>query len=329
MNVEQMRAHRRENRFQAIVLILGMALIMSSVGYALGGRQGVWFALVFSAISALLSPTISPKLILQMYRARPIDPRQAPELYQLFGELVDRAELTHAPALYYVPTRMLNAFAVGADRTAAVALTDGLMRVMSPRELAGILAHELSHVRYRDTQLMALGDVFSRMTAVISQIGQFLIILSLPAILFGATFISFWTLLVLVFAPVASTLLQLALSRSREFNADLGAIELTGDPAGLAAALEKLERAQHSSIWWRIFMPYRVKEPTVLRTHPATAERIERLHELAGDVASGEFPVVPAARTGPPFATTERRIVPQPLERIRVGPRWHASGLWY
>lgn len=329
MNYEQMRAHRRGNQLQAVILIIGMALVMSLVGYALGGRQGVWFALGLSAVSALVSPSISPKLILQMYRARPIDPRQAPELFELFGELSRRAELAHTPALHYVPTRMLNAFAVGADRTAAVALTDGLLRVMSPRELAGILAHELSHVRYRDTQLMALGDVFSRMTAAISQIGQLLVLLSLPAVLFGATFIPFWTLLLLVFAPVVSTLLQLALSRSREFNADLGAIELTGDPAGLAAALEKLERAQSGSIWRRIFMPYRVQEPAVLRTHPATEERIERLRQLAGDVASGEFPVVPAARTGPPVVATGRRIAPQPLQRIRVGPRWHASGLWY
>lgn len=329
MNYEQMRAHRRDNQLQALILIVGMALVMSVVGYALGGRQGVWFALVFSGVSIVLSPSVSPKLILQMYKARPIDPREAPDLYELFGELVKRAELAHTPTLHYVPTRMLNAFAVGADRSAAVAVTDGLLRVMSPRELAGILAHELSHIRYRDTRLMTLGDVFSRMTVVMSQFGQLLLLFSLPMILFGRPFISLGGLLLLIFAPMASALLQLALSRSREFNADLGAIELTADPAGLASALEKLERAQRGSIWRRFFMPYQVQEPTVLRTHPVTEERIDRLRHLAGNNASGDFPVAPAARGGSPLVAMQRRIVPKPFERIRVGPRWHVSGLWY
>ena len=213
---------------------------MGVVGYVLGGRSGVWMALVFSAVSALVSPAISPRMILRMYQARPLEPRHAPELYALLDELVKRAELAHPPALYYVPTRMLNAFAVGGDRNAAIALTDGLMRTMTPRELSGILAHELSHVRYKDTRLMALGDVFSRLTAIMSQIGQLLLLLALPAALMGAPFISLWGLLVLIFAPAASTMLQLALSRSREFHADMGAIELTQDPVGLASALKKL-----------------------------------------------------------------------------------------
>lgn len=325
MNAQQLRVHRRDNHLQSIILILGIALIMGLVGYALGGRFGVWLALVFSAVSVLVSPAISPRMILRMYQARPIEPRHAPELYSLLDELVKRAELAHPPALYYVPTRMLNAFAVGSDRNAAIALTDGLMRTMTPRELAGILAHELSHVKYRDTRLMALGDTFSRLTATMSQIGLLLLLLSLPAALVGATFISLPSLLVLILAPVASSTLQLALSRSREFHADMGAIELTQDPVGLASALRKLERAQSDSLWRRIFVPYWVLEPTVLRTHPATQQRIERLMGLVSD-ASATFPAV-----GPEEPPWGRRVTPEPEEfpRVRVGPRWHVSGLRY
>jgi heat shock protein HtpX len=259
-------------------------------------------------------------MVLRMYRAQPLLPQQAPELFALFGDLARKAELAHTPALYYVPTRMLNAFAVGANRSAAVAVTDGLLRVMTPRELAGILAHELSHIRFQDTRLMALGDVFSRLTVTMSQIGQFLLVLSLPAVLIGARGIPFLGLLVLVFAPMASTLLQLALSRTREFHADAGAIELTSDPLGLAAALAKLERTHSGSLWQRIFVPYRVQEPTILRTHPATQQRIERLMKLA-EASSDEIPL--------PDTTAARHFTPHGMERIRGGPRWHVSGLRY
>ena len=239
MNYAQFRSHRLESQFQALVLMLGMALIMSVVGYSLGGRTGVWLAIGVSFASLLFGTSASPRVMLQMFRARPIDPQKIPELHEMFGDLVRRAGLPHQPALYYVPTPLLNAFAVGTDRDAAVAVTDGLLRTMTKRELAGILAHELSHLRFGDTQLMALGQVFSRLTATMSQIGQLLLLISLPAALMGSPFISLGGLLVLIFAPIACVLLQLALSRSREFNADLGAIEITGDPTGLANGTRK------------------------------------------------------------------------------------------
>jgi heat shock protein HtpX len=285
MNPSQLRSHRLENHLQAFVLILGMALIMSLVGYALGGRTGVWLSIGVSIASLLIGTSASPRAMLQMFRARPIEPQKLPELYDLFGDLVRLAKMPYQPKLYYVPTPLLNAFAVGADRDASIAVTDGLLRTMTKRELAGILAHELSHLRFGDTQLMALSQVFSRMTSVMTHITMFLLFLSLPAAMLGAPFISFGGLLVLVSAPFASMLLQMALSRSREFNADLGAIEITGDPQGLANALEKLERTQ----WcWleRLFAPYRALEPNVLRTHPATEQRIHRLRQLAGDFSA-------------------------------------------
>jgi heat shock protein HtpX len=172
---------------------------------------------------------------------------------------------------------------------------------------------------------MALGDTFSRLTVAMSQIGQILLILALPAALMGATLISWSALAVLIFAPATSTLLQLALSRSREFHADMGAVELTNDPAGLAAALGKLERAQTESFWKRILVPYRVLEPTVLRTHPDTDARIKRLLSLVNE-GSAVFPTM-----SPDDRPLGRRVPPEQKEfpRIRVGPRWHVSGLRY
>jgi heat shock protein HtpX len=325
MNFAQLRSHRLENHFQAFILILGMALIMSVVGYAIAGRVGIWFAITFSAVSALMSPALSQNFILKMYRAKPLEPRESPVLHQIFGELVRRAELTHVPTLYRIPTGTLNAFAVGADRNAAVAVTDGLLRTMAPRELAAILAHELSHLRFGDTHLMALGDVFSRMTATMSRIGVFLLILMLPAALMGAPFISFAGLTVLIFAPLASALLQLALSRSREFNADLGAVELTGDPTGMATALEKLERSQLGNWWQWFLMPYRAIQPNVLRTHPATEQRVERLRKLAAD-ASGTFHNIPPINFQPGATLASGPIGREILRRIRVGLRRRLAG---
>jgi heat shock protein HtpX len=289
MNYTRFRSHRLESQFQALVLMLGMALIMAVVGYSLGGRTGVWLAIGVSFASLLAGTSASPRVTLQMFRARPIDPQKIPELHEMFGDLVRRAELPHQPALYYVPTPLLNAFAVGTDRDAAVAVTDGLLRTMTKRELAGILAHELSHLRFGDTQLMALGQVFSRLTLTMSQMGQLLLLISLPAALMGAPFISLGGLLVLIFAPIACVLLQLGLSRSREFNADLGAIEITGDPTGLANALEKLERTAWGGWLRRILMPYRSLEMNVLRTHPATEARVTRLRHLAGDFSASRY----------------------------------------
>jgi heat shock protein HtpX len=192
------------------------------------------------------------------------------------------------------------------------------LRTMSPRELAGILAHELSHLRFGDTHLMALGDVISRLTATMSRVGQLLLILFLPAALMGAPFISLAGLLLLIFAPLANMLLQLALSRSREFNADLGAVELTGDPAGMASALEKLERSQWGSWWQRIFLPYRAMQPNVLRTHPVTEERIKRLQQLATNASASDHHVPPIEFSLAGFSTSTG-IAPEILRRIGAG----------
>ena len=175
----------------------------------------------------------------------------------------------------------MNSFTVGSKDQYRILLSDALLRHLNARELYGVLAHELSHVQNNDLQVMTLADVITRITSILSLFGVSLLILYLPMfILEGQSFP--WTIaLLLLFTPNLSALLQLALSRTREFFADEKAVELTGDPAGLASALGKIEYLSEG--WLKRFLlpQYRVNEPSVLRTHPPSKERIERLKKLA------------------------------------------------
>ena len=224
------------------------------------------------------------------------------------AEIARRAGFPRTPSLYLVPSRVLNAFAVGTRDNAAIAVTDGMLRSLSLRELAGVLAHEISHIRNRDLWVMNLADTISRLTAVMSFLGMMMLIFLLPLILLGL--VSFPVLLpvVLIFAPTVGNLLQLALSRTREYDADADAAELTGDPRGLASALAKMERLQ-GRLWETILFPgQRIPDPSLLRTHPPTQERIDRLlsiHPAAPPIdlpadGSGRGPSGHAAVTGAP-----------------------------
>ena len=190
--------------------------------------------------------------------------------------LAERAGLARMPRIYRVPAPALNAFAAGSRGNPAIALTDGLLASLEPRELAGVLAHELSHVRARDVWVMTLAAVVGRMTSLMSFFGQLLLFVLLPISLFTGQGISLLAVVLLIFAPTISGLLQLALSRTREYDADVAAVQITGDPRGLASALAKLER-QRGGWMQRIFT---ARAPGWLMTHPSTAERIRRLMEI-------------------------------------------------
>jgi heat shock protein HtpX len=231
--------------------------------------------------------------------------------------LAARAGLPAAPTLYYVPSAMINAFAVGTRGNSAIAVTDALLRALSPRELAGVLAHELSHVRNNDMWVMELADLFSRMTSWFSSVGQILLVINLPLTMFSEYAVSWAAILILVLAPTLSALMQLALSRIREYDADLGATELTGDPRGLALALVKMERYQGRFIEQIFFPGRRLPDPSLLRTHPPTQERIERLLELEPAAAAVPHPPSVASLASAAFPPVERR------------PGWHLNGVWY
>jgi heat shock protein HtpX len=214
---------------------------------------------------------------------------------------------------------MINAFTVGTRDNPAIGLTDGMIRNLTTRELTGVLAHEVSHAASNDLWVMGMADMVSQLVRAMSWIGLLLLFIHLPMYMLGFAKIPWLFILLLIVAPNIMVLLQLALSRTREHEADLDAVKLTGDPRGLASGLAKLEKLQ-GSLFERIFFPgRRVPEPSLLRTHPVTEDRIRRLLELE------------SAITDRPIDEDDRLLqdldwAPGPPVR---SPRWHMSGFWY
>lgn len=308
--------HKLRNVFHSAVLVAGMAAIVGACAWTLWGGEGVLWAAAGVVIAAMVSPSISPAFVLRVYGARPLGPDEFPEGYAVLRDLAGRAGLETAPQLFYLPSALLSAFTVGNPRSAAITLTDGLLRVLNTRELTGVLAHELSHVASNDLRIMHLTDVMARATGVFSYFGLFLLLLNLPLLATGQATAPWLLVALLVFAPTLMSLLQLALSRTREYDADLDAARLTGDPAGLAAALVKLERYQ-GRFWEDILLPgRRIPEPSLLRTHPPTQERVRRLMQLEQS-------------TEPRAESPDRFRLPDSVHRVDRPPRWRRSGYWY
>ncbi len=258
-----------------------MAALLALLGWLLAGIEGVIWAGIIGVVFLLVSPRASPRLVFKLSGARPLSVADAPGLYALVKTLALRARLPTLPQLYYMPTQAMNAFTVGNRRQAMIAVTDGLLRGLTRRELTGVLAHEISHVDNNDIWVMTLADTVNRLTSSFSLFGQVLLFINLPLILLGKSGFSWLAILLLVFAPTLSVLLQLALSRTREFDADLGAAQITRDPLGLASALKKLHD-YHSGSIRRVLMPGRpMPDSSMLRTHPKSEERIRRLVALA------------------------------------------------
>lgn len=278
-----------EIKTTALLGLLSGLLVLGGY-YLIGNEQGLYMGLGLAAVTSFSSWYYSDKAALAAYNAQPIARQEAPELYDMVARLSDRAGIP-MPKLFFVPTKSPNAFATGRDpEHAAVAVTQGIVDLLTPEELEGVLAHELTHVRNRDTLTQA---VVGTIAGAITFLGRLLT--------FGALYgpvtrddrrggNPLGILFLIILAPIAATLIQLAISRTREFSADLGSAEITGNPLALARALEKLE-----SVGRQIPMngnpamsPLLIVNPlsteglqSLFRTHPSTEERIRRLLELA------------------------------------------------
>lgn len=310
--------HDFRNWLHTVLLLGSMLALLALLGWLVAGRTGILWAVILGGILVFFGQQVSPQLVLRMYRARPLTAAEAPQLYQIMAELTQRAQLPYVPALYYVPSRMLNAFAVGTRRNAAIGLTDGILRGLNLRELTGVLAHEMSHIRNNDMRSMSVADVISRVTNLFSTFGKFLLLVNLPLIFMGSAPISWWAILLLIVAPFISGLLQLALSRTREFDADLDAIQLTHDPVGLMNALQKLEYYS-TNIWQQVLFPGRgVPDPSIFRTHPHTKDRLARLQELNPQQYQ---PIAMPAQA--PF------VLPGNYTQVTRQPGWRMMNLWY
>lgn len=307
--------HRRakwRNRINTWLILGGLTLLLVISAWALFGTTGILWALLLGGLLALLTPRFSPAMVLRFFKAREFEPREAPEISRIVRILAQRANLPEVPKLYYVASSNMNAFAVGRPDNSAITVTDGLLRGLNLRQLTGVLAHEVSHIANEDIRVMGLADVVSRLTAAMQSTGFLLLILGIWR--GGGALIA---AIVLMLAPTIGTFLQLALSRSREYDADLAAAQLTGDPVGLASALKTIER-QQGSLWESILIPGgRTPDPSLLRTHPETNDRIERLLELK-----------PKPEREVETAETQVHL-PAAFRPVVQRPRFHASGFWY
>jgi heat shock protein HtpX len=307
--------HRRakwRNFINTWLIVAGLVALLTLSAWLLFGTTGVIWSVALGAFVLIAGPRLSPAIILRLYKARPLAPRHVPDLWNILHELARRADLPAVPQLYYVPSANMNAFAVGRPEDAVITITDGLLRGLNLRQLAGVLAHEVSHIANKDIRVMALADLVNRLTGALQTMGLLLLFFGLwqggRAILAAP---------VLILAPTVGALLQLALSRAREYDADLEAAQLTGDPEGLASALATLERRQ-GRMWESFVLPGgRIPDPSLLRTHPPAKERIRRLLELRG------------VRL-PRIETRERPMtLPGAYEPVIRRPRFHLHGLWY
>ena len=317
---DQRDAHRRRNRLHSLLLVGGIGLILLVSAALIWSWAGALVALVIVLLLAAFGPRVPPETLMQLYRARPVDPRHGSQLTHIVEVLANRAELPAQPRLYVIPSMTLNAFATGNRERAAIAVTEGLLRRLSLREVAGVLAHEMSHIRNNDLTVMGLADAMTRFTQMMSYLALILAILNLPSLLLGDPPFPWTAILLLYLAPTASSLLQLGLSRTREYDADLEGAGLTGDPAGLASALRSLERHQ-GRFWEDLMFPVpgrRIPQPSVLRSHPATEDRIARLLALEGrphpaPIRVVEEPMVSLVGVGP----------------IEMAPRYRFPGVWF
>ena len=272
------------------LLLAAMTGLFLAVGWLLGGRSGAMIALLIALGTNLFAWWNSDRMVLRMHNARPVTRASAPELYTLVQELAQRAQLP-MPALYLLETEQPNAFATGRDpHHSAVAVTRGLMQSLGHDELAGVIAHELAHIKNRDTLTMT---VAATIAGAIGFLAQF-------ALFFGGSRNGERSnplagILVMIFAPLAATIVQMAISRTREFSADRLGAAICGMPRALASALQRIEQlatgrvmptAEHnpSSAPLFIINPLRLGGvDNLFRTHPRTEDRIRALLALEQD----------------------------------------------
>lgn len=281
------------NQLKTVVLLAALTGLLLAIGNLFGGKNGMMIMLVISAAMNFSSYWFSDKIVLRMYGAREVSAQEAPDLYRMVIHLAKKANMP-MPKVYIMDTDVPNAFATGRDpEHAAVAATTGIMRALTYEELEGVMAHELAHVQNRDTLISTVVATVAGMITMIASMAQWAAIFGfgrsddgdggMPAI------VEFVFLVII--APLAATLIQLGISRSREFIADESGGRLSGNPLALARALEKIEYyAQHRAMpaatpaTSHMFIVNPLKGGdwlvSLFSTHPTTAQRVARLQQL-------------------------------------------------
>ncbi len=283
------------SRLKTLILLAALTALFMWVGQALGGQQGMVFAFMFAVIMNFGAYWFSDKIVLRMYNAQEVDEASAPDLYSVVQNLATKIGMP-MPKVYIIPQETPNAFATGrSPEHAAVAATAGILRMLNRDELEGVLAHELGHVKNRDTLISTVAATLAGALSHLANMAMW------GSMLGGGRHRDderggnpLIGLVAIVLAPLAAMLIQLAISRSREFGADESGARYTGNPLALASALQKIETTKQ-------FVPMTTGSPatahlfiinpfsaqgfaSLFSTHPPTAERVKRLQELVGKV---------------------------------------------
>jgi len=280
------------NTVKTVGLMTFMMVLFVAIGGALGGRSGMVMAIMIAAVMNVGMYWFSDKLVLRMYHAQPVTEAEAPELHAIVRILVQKAGMP-MPKVYLIPEETPNAFATGRNpEHAVVAVTQGIMRILSREELAGVIAHELAHIKHRD---MLTGTIVATIAGAISMLAQ----MAQWAMIFGGGRSReddeggnpIVAIVMMIVAPIAAMLVQMAISRTREFEADKGGAGIAGSPSGLANALLKLEKGSQ-------LIPMHDAKPAtahmfivnpltgggllkLFSTHPPIEERVKRLNDMA------------------------------------------------
>lgn len=280
------------NMLKTGLLLTGLTLILIAIGNLLGGQTGIIIALVFAALMNIGSYWFSDTLVVRMAGAVPLSEQEAPDLYEMVREMCRRANIP-MPRLYLIPDMQPNAFATGRDpHHGVVAVTQGLLQMMNYDEVKGVIAHELAHIKNRDTLIMAVAATIAGAISAVAHMFYY------ATLFFGSRDEDapnpLAALALVIIAPLAAMIVQLAISRAREYEADKTGAEIAGTPLGLASALRKLEaaaqripnaHAQPATAHMYIVNPLRGGGIAALfSTHPPVQERVRRLEAMASGV---------------------------------------------
>ncbi len=277
-----------ENRIKTVLLLVGMTLFLILVGKLLGGRQGMYIAFIMALGMNFFSYWFSDKIVLSMYGAQEVSPAEAPQLHQIVDELAHEADIPK-PRIYIIPDESPNAFATGRNpQHAAVAATEGILRLLTPTELKGVLGHELGHVRNRDILISTIAATMAGAVMILASMAKWGAIFGFgrddeegPGLI--------GILIMSIIAPIAAMLIQMAISRSREYLADETGAHLAHNPESLARALEKLSMGTQrvpmdaSPATAHMFIVNPLTGSSLMNlfsTHPPIEERVARLRSM-------------------------------------------------
>jgi heat shock protein HtpX len=278
------------NTVKTFVLLLTLTLFFIWLGGAIGGKTGMTFALVFAGMMNFFAYWFSDRVVLAMYRAKEVKEAEAPELYSIVRRLAQKANMP-MPRVYIIHAEQPNAFATGRNpKHAAVAVTTGIMNILSPEELSGVIGHELAHIKHRDILISTVAATIAGAISYLAQMAQWLFIFGgfrgdddeggHPIV----------ALLMMIIAPIIALIVQMAISRSREFAADAGGARIAGNPRYLASALRKLEWASQrvpmnnaNPATSHMFIVNPLSGKSLIKlfsTHPPIEERVARLEAM-------------------------------------------------